>query len=990
MLILLLGSHFVKKYSGKIDWIYKITGGYPGYIFNLLKLLNNAGNLVIEDGYWKLDGETTYIEGFGDYIKNVFNNLDESERQFVFYLSCISEKFERSEFYDLIEILEADKKESENIFLELQKKGLIHRENDIFRFSLKDIWEMSYNLCPESTKEYIHKSLASITENLSKKAWHYKCIGLNRSAANVYIQASRRTFRKNESVDLACNYLEEAFSLLDDNDISISMKAYRAFFIHFKGQNCPEDYIRLFKKSDKYYHLYLEEIYIKNETENLIKKFERKFDPEYSPDLCNHSCYLWAMYYYALSLSDVGKLDFSLNITNRIINLLNEFNLHQFARLRIKTNDLMSSIFLRKNQLNMAYTISERNISLTKKYKIFSLLPEVYFTAGKIMNVYGPIYAQPLLEKSIEASKNYFSEANTLNAMLELANNFLYSGEINKMFEYLEKSREISRIFNNKNALAESYLIEGLYHSYNRQLNEAIEDFEKADNLLSDVYLKGRTMRFIATAYLLCEDFENFSSILSRQIPSMMEFGFGDVVKIFNSENEADIRQAFDTFRKNNILWKEEVALAFSKKLTEYASSDYEAFLESKALMNLKTHQKLSLAMIYEAMAYFYSDKGFKRKAMKFARNAYEMYKKMNLNNICNILDERILKIEESVEDLLQMISNNLRSETINRNFVIKVFDKIETVYISQKNETEVLHEIINFSKTINASADPSDILNEFTNWIASVVPVSKVILMVLEKEKILYHSHPMIKHTEYEDTLPRILEMKPQYIRTPFEIKMEFFIDDTKKVILYIFNPKLMMSSEEFDKIALFTENLEPIMSMAIRNSISYRSSILDPLTKLYTRWYYTQRLNEEFDKSQRLNTSLSVIMADIDNFKSVNDNYGHKEGDEVLKVVATTMKQQTRNYDIVGRYGGEEFIIILPNTSAMDAKIIAERMREAIQNICEFKFKFTCSFGVASTENNSYTDPQLIITDADKALYMSKNKGKNLVTAFWTCKDE
>jgi len=190
-------------------------------------------------------------------------------------------------------------------------------------------------------------------------------------------------------------------------------------------------------------------------------------------------------------------------------------------------------------------------------------------------------------------------------------------------------------------------------------------------------------------------------------------------------------------------------------------------------------------------------------------------------------------------------------------------------------------------------------------------------------------------------------------------------------KAIKYIRENKLIQDS---------TNLLEDTEQM--RNSISYRSSILDPLTKLHTRWYYTQRLEEEFEKSQRLGSSLSSIMGDIDDFKKINDGFGHKVGDEVLIAVAKTLKDLTRKYDVVGRYGGEEFVVILPDTGEENAFAIAERMRESIQNLSIFPFKVTMSFGVSSTESERFEKHQDLIVAADKAMYYSKNRGKNLVS--------
>ena len=239
-------------------------------------------------------------------------------------------------------------------------------------------------------------------------------------------------------------------------------------------------------------------------------------------------------------------------------------------------------------------------------------------------------------------------------------------------------------------------------------------------------------------------------------------------------------------------------------------------------------------------------------------------------------------------------------------------------------------------------------------------------------------------KKSEEQLLIQKMMKKRQGFIRTPFEAKAEFFVDETYKVMMYAENSNLMMSNEEFDRFALFIDNLEPIISMAIRNAISYRSSILDPLTGLYTRWYYTRRLEEEFDKSKRFNSNLSVIMADLDHFKRINDEFGHNVGDEVLKTIAAIIKESVRGYDVVGRYGGEEFVVILPDTSIMEGKEVAERIRKNVEKCDQFNFYLTISLGVTCTGEKNYKKYLEVVADADRALYYSKNHGRNQVTLY------
>jgi diguanylate cyclase (GGDEF)-like protein len=130
-----------------------------------------------------------------------------------------------------------------------------------------------------------------------------------------------------------------------------------------------------------------------------------------------------------------------------------------------------------------------------------------------------------------------------------------------------------------------------------------------------------------------------------------------------------------------------------------------------------------------------------------------------------------------------------------------------------------------------------------------------------------------------------------------------------------------------------------------------------------------------------QQAKFPISVILLDVDDFKSYNDTYGHPEGDVVLRNVARALTSQTRNTDVVARYGGEEFVILLKNTSAERAGMVAERMRAAIEGTRWPHRRVTASFGVATIVDNSENGVDLVAI-ADQALYVSKRNGKNRVT--------
>lgn len=155
-------------------------------------------------------------------------------------------------------------------------------------------------------------------------------------------------------------------------------------------------------------------------------------------------------------------------------------------------------------------------------------------------------------------------------------------------------------------------------------------------------------------------------------------------------------------------------------------------------------------------------------------------------------------------------------------------------------------------------------------------------------------------------------------------------------------------------------------------------KRSILDPLTQIYNRIKLDESLQIELDRANRTKREFSLIMTDIDFFKKVNDNYGHQIGDEVLVKFASQIKSNIRKTDILGRFGGEEFIIILPDTNKDGALQLAQKLRKIIENYkFSENFQITASFGVSSYQEN---DTETTITKrADDALYKAKENGRN-----------
>jgi diguanylate cyclase (GGDEF)-like protein len=160
------------------------------------------------------------------------------------------------------------------------------------------------------------------------------------------------------------------------------------------------------------------------------------------------------------------------------------------------------------------------------------------------------------------------------------------------------------------------------------------------------------------------------------------------------------------------------------------------------------------------------------------------------------------------------------------------------------------------------------------------------------------------------------------------------------------------------------------------------------DTLTKIYNRRHFFELASKEHARAKRHQKQLTILIADIDHFKKVNDTWGHLAGDEVLTHFAQLLKRFLRAYDLLGRYGGEEFVILLPDTSVVLGARIADRLRLIIEktafSVKGHELNISASFGVSGYHPNEDLPLETILHQADQALYRSKENGRNRVTAW------
>ena len=188
--------------------------------------------------------------------------------------------------------------------------------------------------------------------------------------------------------------------------------------------------------------------------------------------------------------------------------------------------------------------------------------------------------------------------------------------------------------------------------------------------------------------------------------------------------------------------------------------------------------------------------------------------------------------------------------------------------------------------------------------------------------------------------------------------------------------------------QIEQLNDDLEAVQAELIRSNrelveskaLWERLAVTDTMTELANRRAFEERLREEIARAQRYSYPFLLLMLDVDDFKGYNDTLGHPAGDQVLREIATAMRETVREGDLVARYGGEEFAALLPQTDARQGRVVAERIRDAIERHTFPHRRVTVSIGAAEFADDG-SDAETLIDSADRALFVAKRGGRNRV---------
>jgi diguanylate cyclase (GGDEF)-like protein len=340
----------------------------------------------------------------------------------------------------------------------------------------------------------------------------------------------------------------------------------------------------------------------------------------------------------------------------------------------------------------------------------------------------------------------------------------------------------------------------------------------------------------------------------------------------------------------------------------------------------------------------------------------------------------------------------------------IGIFDYIEKLKVDSRDQEELLFDAYNIFLKESVDEIVSFIIKCLSD---KFIPVDLVFILnegisVNKLKTYAYHNMNSRKVSLDLETLEPYEPFFRHYTGTTSFSVFEYEISDSALLEPFrAFNPEIIVPikglsglygiilfgqkilSEDYSKHEIeYIDKLMKFTSVGIQNNIHYEHSVKDSKTGLYNHNFFVSRTNEEMARCRRNKKSFSLIVMDIDKFKTFNDTYGHLAGDEVIFCLAEKLKHTLREEDILSRFGGEEFTVLLPETGREEAYITAERLRNEVEKM-EVRYqdtilKVTISLGISTYDWVEKLTEKNLIERADEALYDSKKSGRNRSTLY------
>ena len=361
---------------------------------------------------------------------------------------------------------------------------------------------------------------------------------------------------------------------------------------------------------------------------------------------------------------------------------------------------------------------------------------------------------------------------------------------------------------------------------------------------------------------------------------------------------------------------------------------------------------------------------------------------------------------------LLDILQDNFGDDTLNVQLIKHIDSELHQLIKVQELRLKEQRILNSISHILNRSLSSSDLLKTALNLVSKVMNADRGFVVLTDQDvnqcEVLAerhfedlqwystaerrtYSHKLVKKcisqnkiliigdSELNETLDDLLPVERGGGRSIVAIPLAQ--DGVVIGVIYLDSHQL---SHHFNQQQIpFLTTFAAHTSIALHNTMLYRRAITDDLTGLYTRQYIDEQLSNATIKAKQEHKPLSLMILDLDHFKNINDSHGHTTGDEVLTTFASLLRELVDDNGEVGRFGGEEFIAILPDVMLDDAYLLAEKIRSKLEGMTivkdDLRLKVTVSVGVAAYDDHLEGNALLLLEKADNAMYTAKDRGRN-----------
>ncbi len=639
--------------------------------------------------------------------------------------------------------------------------------------------------------------------------------------------------------------------------------------------------------------------------------------------------------------------------------------------------------------------------------------------------------AYEVLHETLKLSLEIFDNFRISRSYLNLAKCSHRIGRLNDVRFYLDKAVEYARkgcgvsiikqcyfnyaelaIINGEFSLAENFLYNALEISQREHRDPELINIYSLQTMLSllknDMGIArntgGKLRRYL-------EEFKSINyqkSIMSFSTLMLLEAITGNDNEYF-SELDRKMQALFNSyplFKQTSYLLYITCMIIYHKKLGNYDKAmNFIYEVEQESIVS--NHTLFQMLYYYHASLFLKDFSPASTLLRKYLKNGLKLAMKIQSNHFYSLFDRVSFLLErEDTESILGNIRDILkRSESSieTRDSVDEELAKLQTYFVNTKNQIEILNTmnsnysaIIDIVKSIAGKTDFTRITDSVIKKVIEVLSldICGIVFVGSDNDDGTYHildsSYREYKMSEFRfkaGVVPRMLKTgRMEFISgTPDETGLDFRFVAAVPIVLKG-NLKAYIYLERDSSIGTFSESqinfletLSENLAVVLDNVELVQIATTDTLTKLYSRRHFFSILEKEIEKADRYNFTVSMIMLDIDHFKNINDTYGHLAGDNILKHLGMLLKNSVRSSDYVGRFGGEEFVILLPGTDLEGAYQTAEKIRKSCKEKEVAGISFSVSLGVASFHEDRIKNEKDFIEKCDMAMYRAKSNGRD-----------